>query len=119
LIGLGLALDNHYDIESPDFKFGFNVLMFANCVIYAPIFTASAGILYYKNVNKAVLSNKWCSLLYCILPFLCYELGRRIFYVVYNYSGIWIDEDYITPVVFIIQNLILVVIKYIKREQRG
>ena len=57
IIMMWFALD-HCDIGCPDFKFGFNVMMLANCAIYAPIFTLSACILYYTNINKGILSNK-------------------------------------------------------------
>lgn len=105
IILIWLALD-HCDIESPDFKFGFNVMVLANCAIYAPIFTISASILYYTKVNKAILSNKWYSVLYCILPFLCYKI-LDLFCI---YCGIHIgyDLEYSIPIVFIIQNVIII-----------
>ena len=60
IILIWLAIDD-YDIKSKDFRFGFYVLIFVACAIYAPIFTVSAIILYYSKVNKAILSNKLLS----------------------------------------------------------
>ena len=105
IIMMWFALD-HCDIDCPDFKFGFNVMMLANCAIYAPIFTLSACILYYTNINKGILSNKLYSILYCILPFLCF----KILDIVCNYYDIHIYYDlaYSIPMVFVIQNVIII-----------
>jgi hypothetical protein len=74
--------------------------------------------LYYKNVNKAVLSNKWYGVLYCMLPSFCYSLCYYIRDVFSTYAGIHIDGyvlDYVTPMVFILQNIVIVMLKYIKK----
>lgn len=111
IILICLASD-HFDIESPDFKFGFSVMLLAIFALYAPIFTVSASILYYTNVNKAILLNKWYSVLYCILPFLCY----KIIEVVCVFLGIKVDYrlEYSLPIVFVIQNVIIIILKYKK-----
>ena len=98
-----------YDFESIDFKFGFNVLMLTTCVVYAPIFTISAVILYYSKVNKAILSNKWLGVLYCVFPFLSY----KILEIICKHTGIGIGHslEYSIPIVFIIQNVIIVLRK--------
>ena len=100
-----------YDIESKDFKFGFNFLLLVTCAIYAPIFTIFAFILNYSKVNRAILSNKWLTILYCVFPFLFY----KILYILCIYSGIKIDYrlEYSIPVVFIVQNIIII-IRYIR-----
>lgn len=106
IIVMWLAIDD-YDIESKDFKFGFNVLMLATCVVYAPICTISASMLYYSKVNKAILSNKWLCVLYCILPFLCY----KILDVVCSYYDIHVGYglEYSIPIAFVIQNVIIII----------
>lgn len=108
-----LAIDD-YDIESPDFKFGFNVMMLANCAIYAPIFTISASLLYYTKVNRSILSNKYYSVLYCILPFLCFKALD----IICNHTGrlFGYSIEYSIPIVFVLQNVIIVLAKYIKRR---
>lgn len=107
------ALDN-CDLESPDFKFGFNVMMLANCAIYAPIFTISASLLYYTKVNRSILSNKYYSVLYCILPFLCFKALD----IICNHTGrlFGYSIEYSIPIVFVLQNVIIVLAKYIKRR---
>lgn len=108
-----LAIDD-YDLESPDFKFGFNVMMLANCAIYAPIFTISASLLYYTKVNRSILSNKYYSVLYCILPFLCFKALD----IICNHTGrlFGYSIEYSIPIVFVLQNVIIVLAKYIKRR---
>ena len=103
-----LAIDD-YDIKSKDFRFGFYVLIFVACAIYAPIFTVSAIILYYSNVSKAILANKYFSILYCIFPFLCF----KIIGVICIHTGIRIGYriEYCIPIVFIIQNVIIIIKK--------
>lgn len=112
IILIWLAIDD-YDIESRDFKFGFNVMMLVICVVYAPICTISASILYYSKVNKVILSNKWLCVLYCIFPFLCY----KVLEIVCIYAGIKIDHrlEYSIPIVFIIQNVIIILKRIIQR----
>lgn len=108
IIALWLAT-NDYDVKSNDFKFGFYVLIFVACAIYAPIFTISAIILYYSKVNKAILSNKLLSVLYCIFPFLCF----KILDIICIHTGIRIGYriEYCIPIVFIIQNVIIIIKK--------
>ncbi len=105
IILIWLAIDV-YDIESKDFKFGFNVLALVTSTIYAPIYTISASILYYTKVNKTILSNKWFCVLYCIFPFLCF----KILYLICIYSGVKVDSslEYSIPIIFIIQNVIII-----------
>lgn len=105
---------DHCDIESQDFKFGFNITMLANCAIYAPVFTISAGLLYYTKVNKAIISNKCYSVLYCILPFLFHKI-LDIFCAYYDIH-IGYDLEFIILIVFIIQNVIIIISKYNKRR---
>jgi hypothetical protein len=108
IILIWLAIDD-YDIKSKDFRFGFYVLIFVACAIYAPIFTVSAIILYYSNVSKAILANKYFSILYCIFPFLCF----KIIGVICIHTGIRIGYriEYCIPIVFIIQNVIIIIKK--------
>lgn len=108
IILIWIATDD-CDIESKDFKFGFNILVLVACAVYSPIVTISASILYYTKVNKAVLSNKWLGVLYCIFPFLCY----KILDLVCIYAGIKIGHrlEYSIPIVFIIQNVIIIIFK--------
>ncbi len=108
IILIWLAIDD-YDIKSKDFRFGFYVLIFVACAIYAPIFTVSAIILYYSKVNKAILSNKLLSVLYCIFPFLCF----KILDIICIHTGIRIGYriEYCIPIVFIIQNVIIIIKK--------
>lgn len=114
IILIWLAVDS-YDIESNDFKFGFNVLVLVTCVVYAPIYTISACILYYSKVNKAILSNKWLSFLYCIFPFLCF----KILDIIGIYLGINFGHklEYIIPIVFIIQNVMIVINKWVNEHK--
>ena len=98
------------DIGSPDFNFGFNVMVLANCAIYAPIFTISASLLYYTKINKTIISNKWYSVLYCISPFLCYKILDVI--CIYYDIHIGYDLAYIIFIVFVIQNMTLIMLKY-------
>lgn len=113
IILIYLALDN-CDLESPDFKFGFNVMMLANCAIYAPIFTISASLLYYTKVNRSILSNKYYSVLYCILPFLCYNILDVV--CIYYDIHIGYDLSYSIFIVFIIQNAIIILKKCINKD---
>ena len=105
IILIWLSIDD-YDIDSKDFKFGFIFLIITTCAVYAPIYTISAVILYYSKVNKAILSNKWLGVLYCIFPFLCF----KIFDTICFYTGFKIgyELEYIIPIVFIIQNVIII-----------
>ena len=116
IILIYLALD-HYDIGSPDFRFGFNVMLLVNCALYAPIFTVSASVLYYTKVNKSILLNKWYCVLYCISPFLCY----KILDVVCIHLGIKVDYrlEYSIPIVFIIQNAIIILKWLVQRHCKG
>jgi uncharacterized membrane protein YqjE len=111
IILIWLTTDD-YDIESKDFKFGFNVLVLATCTVYAPIYTISACLLYYSKVNKAILSDKWFCILYCIFPFLCFKILDII--------GIWNDYrlEYSILIVFIIQNVIIIVKWLIQRRYK-
>ena len=107
-----LAIDD-YDIGSRDFKYGFYVLILVSCVVYAPIYTISASILFYSKINKAILLNKWLCVLYCIFPFLCFKfLDLTCVYV-----GFKIDYrlEYIIPIVFIIQNAVIILKRLIQR----
>jgi hypothetical protein len=97
---------NQCDIGSPDFKFGFSLMVLANCAIYAPIYTLTASILYYTNVNKALLSSKWLCFLYCNVPFVCYELIEK--FCIYNGFNVDYRLEYSIPIVFIIQNVIII-----------
>lgn len=108
IILLWLAIDD-CDIESKDFKFGFNALFFITCIFYGPIFTITACILYYTKICKAILSNIGC----CIFPFLCY----KILTVIFAHIGTNIGSvlEYSVPVVFIIQNVIIVLKVLIKK----
>ena len=108
-----LAIDD-YDIESPDFKFGFNVLMLATCAVYAPICTIVASILYFSKVNKAILSNRLFGILYCIFPFLCFKALD----IICNHTGslFGYSIEYSISIVFVLQNVIIVLAKYIKRR---
>lgn len=112
IILLWLAIDD-CDIESKDFKFGFNALFFITCIFYGPIFTIPACILYYTKICKAILSNIRYSILYCIFPFLCY----KILTVIFAHIGTNIGSvlEYSIPVVFIIQNVIIVLKVLIKK----
>ncbi len=112
IILIWLAIDD-YNVECKDFKFGFYVLILVTCTIYAPIYTTFASILYYSKVNKNILSNKWLSILYCIFPFLCF----KILEIVSVCAGIKIDcgLEYIIPIVFIIQNVIIILNRLIQR----
>lgn len=100
-----LAIDD-YNIESKDFKFGFYVLIFVTCTVYAPICTITACFLYYSKINKTILLKKWLCVLYCMIPFLCF----KILGIIYVFAGVRIDYklEYIIPIVFIIQNIIII-----------
>lgn len=113
IILIWLAIDD-YDIENQDFKFGLNVLILVTCVIYAPICTILASILYYFKINKAILSNRWLGILYCIFPFLCYKLLN----IACVYVDIKINQglEYSIPIIFIIQNVVIISKKSIQRR---
>ena len=107
------AIDD-YDIESKDYQFGFNVMMLVTCAVYAPICTLSACILYYTKVNKSILLNKVISIIYCILPFLCFKALNML----RAYTNIEIGNiiEYSIPIVFVIQNIIIVLRNCIKNR---
>lgn len=105
--------DGDVDFGSKDFKFAFEILVYVYCIVFAPIYTISASILYYTKVNKAILSNKWIGILYCIFPFICYKLID----IFCHYAGIELcfDIDYSIPVVFILQNVVIVIRWLVRR----
>lgn len=107
------AIDD-YDIESKDFKFGFYVMMLVTCAVYSPICTLSACILYYTKVNKSILLIKVISIIYCILPFLCFKVLNML----RAYTNIEIGNiiEYSIPIVFVIQNVIIVLRNCIKKR---
>jgi hypothetical protein len=90
------------------FKFMFQLTLFATCAIYAPIITISASILYHTNINKAILSNKWYSIIYCIFPFLCcafLDIFCKKAVIHISYYKLWNS----IPIVFIIQNVVIII----------
>ena len=107
------AIDD-YDIESKDFKFGFYVMMLVTCAVYAPICTLSACILYYTKVNKSILSNRVNGILYCIFPLLCFK-ALNLFRA---HTNVEIGNiiEYSIPIVFVIQNIIIVLRNCIKKR---
>ena len=86
----------------------FQLTLFATCAIYAPIITISDSILYHTNINKAILSNKWYSIIYCILLFLCcafLDIFCKKAVIHISYYRLWNS----IPIVFIIQNVVIII----------
>ena len=103
-----LCLVYGLDFDNVNFKFMFQLTLFATCAIYAPIITISASILYHTNINKAILSNKWYSIIYCILLFLCcafLDIFCKKAVIHISYYRLWNS----IPIVFIIQNVVIII----------
>lgn len=93
------------DVESQDFRFGIHLLIYITVVLYAPLYTLVACIFYHFKINRVILSKRWVSILYCIFPFMVVWLIKQYC----NYVELEIDYslDDIWPLVFLIQNLLI------------
>ena len=94
------------DVGNQDFKFGFHLLIFISLVFYAPLCTIVAYIFYHYKINRSILSNNLFGILYCIFPFLLIWLIKQYC----HYVEIEVDNrlDDCSPIVFLIQNLLIV-----------
>ena len=94
------------DTGIQDFKFGIQLLILITVVLYAPLCTFVVCIFYRFKINRVLLSKKRFGILYCIFPFLVIFMIKQYCYYVE------IDVDYrlddISPLVFLIQNILVI-----------
>ena len=115
-ITLGLAT-NFNKIGVHDFTYGFCVFLIFVVLIYVPLCTIIAWILYYSKINQAILSNILYGIIYCLFPSLVLILPDALGYLnssILNY----IKSDYIFYEIFVIQNIIIVGYGIIKRLKK-
>ena len=115
---LGLAT-NFHKIGDQGFRYGLCVFLFFVIIIYVPLCTIIAWILYFSKINQAILSSILCGIIYCLFPSLVLVLADALAYLnrsILNY----IESDYIFYEIFAIQNIIIVGYGIIKRfKKRG
>ena len=103
---LGLA-SNYEQIGTRDFRFGFSVFVILVTLIYIPICTIIAGIMYYSKINRKILSNILYGIIYCLFPTLLLELAEVLGHKA-NFNLNCIKSDYIFYEIFAIQNLLII-----------
>lgn len=97
---------NNCNIGSPDFKFGIHLLITITMILYAPLCTIVAFIFYHFKINRVILSYRWAGVLYCIFPYLFIWLSKQ--YCHYAKTEVDYRLDDISPLVFLIQNILVI-----------
>ena len=94
------------DTGIQDFKFGIQLLILITVVLYAPLCTFVVCIFYRFKINRVLLSKKRFGILYCIFPFLVIFMIKQYC----HYVKIEVDYrlDDISPLVFLIQNILVI-----------
>ena len=93
------------------------MFLFFVIIIYVPLCTIIACILYFSKINQAILSSILCGIIYCLFPSLVLVLADALAYLnrsILNY----IESDYIFYEIFAIQNIIIVGYGIIKRFKK-
>ena len=94
------------DTGIQDFKFGIHLLILITVVLYAPLCTFAVCIFYRFKINRVILSKKRFGILYCIFPFLVIFMIKQ--YCHYVKTDVDYRLDDISPLVFLIQNILVI-----------
>ena len=105
---------NYNKIGTQDFKFGYSVFLIFVIFIYIPLCSLVVGLLNYYKINKAILSNVFYGIIYCLFPSLILELADVLSRIT-DISFSCMKSDYIFYETFVIQNLIIFGFGIIKR----
>ena len=114
LVGYISILD---EPDIPDTAFGFNLFLCFVFLFYVPLCLVIVCLLYYYKINRYILSNIILGMAYCAFPILLAYLLDKYSCLPGILSKVGL-RDYTFYIVFIMQNVIILVYGLIKRRKK-
>ena len=119
--GIFLSLIDYLSVMdkwgTPEAMFGFSVALMFVFLLYVPLCLVIACLLYHYNINKSILSNIILGMAYCAFPILLAYLLDKYSCLPGILSKVGL-RDYTFFIVFIMQNVIIIVYGLIKRRKK-